>query len=458
LTDHDFGDIFSPIPTLFFIPEILMNKDVGKQLACRFIDEKRDQIIFWANEIAAHPELGFKETKTADLIRSALAGLGLPTREGIAVTGVEGVLTAARPGPTLLIMGEMDAVINRDFQAADPVTGAAHLCGHHLQVAAMLATAVGLTASGVGAQMSGKIIFLGVPAEEYIEIEERLRLRESGKVRFLGGKQELARTGYLRGIDMAMMVHAHSHMPERKIFFGGSGNGFIAKSVRFQGKPAHAGSAPHEGINALNAACLAIVNIHAQRETFRDDDSIRVHPIITRGGDVVNVVPYDVRMETYVRGRRADAIADAGQKVDRAIRAGADAVGAKVTIRNLPGYLPLIQNETLTGIARENAIALWGENGVGKGKFQGGSTDMGDLSHLLPVIHPYAGGIDGALHGSDFKVMDLDAAVILPAKMMAMTAIDLLFENGEEAKRVLREFKPAMKMEEYLAFLEEMAR
>jgi metal-dependent amidase/aminoacylase/carboxypeptidase family protein len=255
---------------------------------------------------------------------------------------------------------------------------------------------------------------------------------------------------------MAMMVHAHSHLPERKIFFGGSGNGFLAKSIRFQGRPAHAGSAPYEGINALNAACLAIVNIHAQRETFRDDDSIRVHPIITRGGDVVNVVPYDVRMETYVRGRRVEAIADASAKVDRAIRAGADAVGAQVTIRNIPGYLPLLQNGTFTAIARRNAIALWGEKGVGEGKFQGGSTDMGDLSHLIPVIHPYAGGIGGALHGSDFEVVDMDAAVLLPAKMIAMTAIDLLFGDGEEAKRVIEEFKPAMNVEKYLDFLKGM--
>jgi metal-dependent amidase/aminoacylase/carboxypeptidase family protein len=103
-----------------------------------------------------------------------------------------------------------------------------------------------------------------------------------------------------------------------------------------------------------------MINIHVQRETFRDEDSIRVHPIITKGGDVVNVVPPDVRMETYVRGRRIEAIVDASKKVDRAIRAGADAVGAEVAIRNIPGYLPLIQNLDLTSLARQNAISLAG--------------------------------------------------------------------------------------------------
>ena len=116
-----------------------MNKDIVKQSACRFIDENREKIIGWAKEIDRHPELGFKETKTAELVSSTLRSFDLPVRERIAVTGVEGVLTGARPGPGLLIMGEMDSVVNRDYPGADPVTGAAHLCGHHLQVAIMWA-------------------------------------------------------------------------------------------------------------------------------------------------------------------------------------------------------------------------------------------------------------------------------------------------------------------------------
>ena len=398
-----------------------MDKDILKQSACRFIDENREKIIGWAREIDRHPELGFKETKTSQLVESVLGGLGLPVRKGIAVTGVEGVLSGARPGPGLLIMGEMDSVVNRDYPGADPVTGAAHLCGHHLQVAIMLGAALGLTSAGADREMSGKIFFLGTPAEEFVEIEERLRLRDQGKIRYLGGKQELVRLGYLQQIQMAMIVHAHSDLPARKMLFGGSGNGFMAKSVQFRGKAAHAGVSPHEGINALNAACLSMINIHVQRETFRDEDSIRVHPIITKGGDVVNVVPPDVRMETYVRGRRVEAIMDASKKVDRAIRAGADAVGAGVTIRNIPGYLPLIQNLDLTSLARQNAISLAGEEGVGEGGFMGGSTDVGDLAHLIPTIQPYAGGIEGLLHSSEFKVSDYDTAVIYPAKVMAMT-------------------------------------
>ncbi len=433
-----------------------MDREKLKVAICRTIEQEKERIVGWAKEIAGNPELGYKESKTSGLIRSAFKSLDLPVREGIAVTGVEATLQGARPGPGLLLMGEMDAVVNRDSPVADPVTGAAHLCGHHLQVGIMLGAAVGLKAANAIGDLAGKIFFLGTPAEEFIEIEDRLRMREQGKIKYLGGKQVLVRLGYLKDKHLCMLVHAHSGLSQRKMLFGGSGNGFLAKSIRFQGKPAHAGVSPHEGINALNAACLAVLNIHAQRETFQDDDKIRVHPIITKGGDVVNVVPYDVRMETYVRGRRLEAINDANLKVDRAIRAGADAVGADVTIQNVPGYLPLIQDESLTEIAKSNARAIAGEEGIGAGGFQGGSTDMGDLSHLIPTIQPYSGGVKGNVHAADFEVTDYEAAVIYPAKVMALTAVDLLYGNGEGAKRVIDRFQPAMKIEEYLAFLEKV--
>jgi len=433
-----------------------MDKENLKESVCQIIEQEKSEIIGWSKAVAGKPELGFKETETAELIRGAFAGLGLPTRTGIAVTGVEGMLEGTRSGPGLLFMGEMDAVVNRESSAADPVTGAAHLCGHHLQVGIMLGAALGLTGANARDHLSGKVFFLGTPAEEFIEIEDRLRMREQGKIHYLGGKQELVRLGYLKDKHLCVLVHAHSGLSQRKMLFGGRSNGFLAKFVRFHGKPAHAGVSPHEGINALNAACLAILNIHAQRETFREDDKIRVHPIITKGGDVVNVVPYDVRMETYVRGARLEAITDANVKVDRALRAGADAVGAKVAIQNIPGYLPLIQNPAMSEIVKSNALALAGEEGVGAAGFEGGSTDMGDLSYLIPTIQPYSGGIRGNVHAANFEVADYEAAVIYPAKVMAMTVIDLLFGGAEEAKRVIREFKPEMTTDEYLAFLQKV--
>jgi len=348
--------------------------------------------------------------------------------------------------------------MGRESPLADPVTGAAHLCGHHIQVASMLGAAMGLVGAGAGPYLSGQVKFLGCPAEEYLEIEYRLGLMAEGKISFLGGKQELIKLGYFDDVDAAMMVHAFADTAEPGFLMNATGNGFMAKFIRYEGKPSHAGAAPHRGINALNAACIGIMAVHAQRETFQDDDAIRVHPIITKGGDVVNVVPADVRLETYVRGKNLEAILDASAKVDRAFKAGGDAVGAATQITNIPGYLPIFQDRNLTELATRNGRALLGDKGAQDAGFMGGSFDVGDLSHLIPVIHPFVTGTKGHLHTAEFCVTDYEAAVVLPAKLMAMCVIDLLADGAGEAKRVKKEFQPRLNKEQYLALMQRLSR
>jgi amidohydrolase len=390
------------------------------------------------------------------MVREVLKGLNLPVREGLAVTGVEGTLSGKEAGPTVVVMGELDSVMGRESPLADPVTGAAHLCGHHIQVASMLGAAMGLIGAGAGPYLSGQVKFLGCPAEEYLEIEYRLGLMAEGKISFLGGKQELIKLGYFDDVDAAMMVHAFADTAEPGFLMNATGNGFMAKFIRYEGKPSHAGAAPHRGINALNAACIGIMAVHAQRETFQDDDAIRVHPIITKGGDVVNVVPSDVRLETYVRGKNLEAILDASAKVDRAFKAGGDAVGAATQITNIPGYLPIFQDRNLTELATRNGRALLGDKGAQDAGFMGGSFDVGDLSHLIPVIHPFVTGTKGHLHTAEFCVTDYEAAVVLPAKLMAMCVIDLLADGAGEAKRVKKEFQPRLNKEQYLELMQRL--
>ncbi|MEW5933593.1 MAG: amidohydrolase, partial [Bacillota bacterium] len=305
------------------------------------------EVIALAEEVYRHPELGFKEVRTSALMAERLAALGLEPETGLALTGVRAVLDFGRPGPTVAIMGELDAVVCFPHPEADPHTGAVHACGHHGQLAALWGAAVGLTIPGLAPHLSGRVVFWAVPAEEYVEIEYRQRLRREGKISFLGGKQELIARGLLDDVDLAMLCHADSDNPGRKAKVGGTCNGFIGKLATFEGKEAHAGGAPHQGVNALNAAILGIMGIHCQRETFRDEDHVRVHPILTRGGDLVNIVPADVRLETYVRAATTEAMADANRKVNRALRAGGLAVGARVHIEDLPGYLPMRNDPNL---------------------------------------------------------------------------------------------------------------
>jgi len=435
-----------------------VNGEDLKRKVCAAIDRRQEDMIRVAKTMLGHPELGYREVKTTALVREVLEGLSLPLREGIALTGVEGTLSGKEPGPTVVVMGELDSVMGRESPLADPATGAAHLCGHHIQVASMLGAAMGLVDAQAAAYLTGQVKFLGCPAEEYLEIEYRLGLMAEGKISFLGGKQELIKLGYFDDVDAAMMVHSFADTPEPAFLMNAAGNGFMAKFIRYEGKPSHAGAAPHRGINALNAACIGIMAVHAQRETFQDDDAIRVHPIITKGGDVVNVVPSDVRLETYVRGKSLEAILDASAKVDRAFKAGGDAVGAATAITNIPGYLPIFQDRNLTEIASKNGRALLGDRGALEAGFMGGSFDVGDLSHLIPVVHPFVTGTKGHLHTAEFCVTDYIAAVVLPAKLMAMCVIDLLADGGGEARRVRKEFQPRLNKGQYLELMQRLTR
>src|ERR1041384_7677503 len=167
---------------------------------------------------------------------------------------------------------------------------------------------------------------------------------------------------------MAMMFHLASHDEKHsRAFTADSSNGALIKQIRFTGRAAHAGGAPQRGINALSAAQIALNAIHCQRETFWDRDTVRIHPIITKGGDAVSVVPADVRMETFVRGGSLEAIIDANAKVDRCLKAGAMAMGAEVEINTIPGFLPLHDDPGLVEVFGTNVEALCGPGSFERG-------------------------------------------------------------------------------------------
>jgi len=433
------------------------SKEDLKRRAAEVIDSKADELVALAQTILKNPEPGFRELKTARLVAEKFGELGLQPRSGLAVTGVRADALGGTAGPVLAILGELDSLIVAEHPHADPITGAAHACGHHCQIAMMLGAATALTTSDVLESLSGRIAFMAVPAEEYIEIEYRDELRRAGKIEFLGGKPELVRLGEFDDINLAMMLHTTANPAEKMMCISNTNNGTLAKRIQFIGRASHAGGAPHLGINALNAATMALSAINFNRETFRDEDSIRVHPIITKGGEAVSAVPADVRMETFVRGRTMEAIMDANTKVDRALRAGAMAVGAQVKIQTIPGYMPLQQNKGMAEIFRANAAELVGEENVGYVEHRAGSTDMGDISHLMPTIHPYVGGATGLSHGANYVIEDYGLSVIKGAKALAYTAIDLLGDGSSVADGIVGGQRPDMSVNEYLKFMRDLA-
>lgn len=415
-----------------------MDKNEIKDLVCSTIDKYASEIIKIGDFIFENPELGYKEFKTSKLVKETFDKIGLSYEDNLAFTGVKAKLKSNDDidGVNVCIMGELDALICPEHPYADKTTGACHSCGHNGQIASMLGVAFALALSGVSEELFGNVYFLAVPAEECVELEFRSKMIKEGKISYLGGKQELISRGIFDDIDIAMIVHGMEDTGKNTISVMSENVGFVTKKVKFIGKESHAGLFPDRGVNALNAAGLSLMAINSLRETFRDEDYIRVHPIITKGGDTVNIVPADVRMESYVRGKTIEAIKSVNDKVNRAFKGSAYALGAEVEIDDVPGYLPLNQNKLLSDLFLENAKSIYPDYEIIRNKLGGASSDVGDVSMLIPTIQSGMGGFSGGFHSKGLMVTDKNRAYIAPAKAMALTVIDLLYDKAQIGKEV----------------------
>ena len=415
--------------------------------------KKHEKLILDAERyIWANPETGYKEFKTSAYMAQKFRELGYELTMAEGITGFTAELDTGKEGPTVLILGELDSVICPTHPESDPETGAVHSCGHNAQCAALLGIAAALKEDGVCDGLSGKIRLCAVPAEELLEIEYRTELRNKGVIKYFGGKSEFLSRGLFDGVDIAFMVHTGSRFLIRR-----GSVGCIAKQIIYKGKAAHAGGEPEAGINALYAASCGLNAVNAIRETFIDEEYIRVHPIITSGGCMVNAIPDTATIESYVRGRTYEAMVRENKKVNRAFVGAALSLGANVEIVDSPGYAPLNNDYNMMLLAKDAIeLALPGtpyaflEDAFGKG-----STDMGDLSCIMPVIHPYAGGYIGTGHGSDFYIADPHSACVDSARWQLCMA-KLLLENGaERAKNIIKDFKPLFAdKEDYLNYIE----
>lgn len=402
------------------------------------IDDNRAAIISCGDYILRNPETGFKEFKTGEYVKNEFRKLGIPFKDGLAVTGVMGVIGNENADINVCIIGEMDAVTCFGHPFADKQTGAAHACGHNAQIAQMIGAAYGIVKSGMLEKCDCKITFLAVPAEEFIELDYRKTLIDDGKITYMSGKQELIHQGVFDDIDVAIMIHSHALTPKPHLYAMGSSLGFESKRLIFTGKSAH-GSEPWNGLNALDAAVMTIAGINANRATFKDSDSVRIHPIISNGGDIVNVIPSKSVIDTYVRASNMNALKDACDKVDNAAKAGALAVGVDCKIENTRGYAPLIQNAILSDTFVDNAKLFLPDEEIEYHKNMTGSTDMGDLSGIIPVIQPTIGGFDGALHSKDFKITDEEFVYITASKILALTVWDLVKDDAKILHRIKSE-------------------
>ncbi len=417
------------------------------------VEKHRRLILDTEKYIWENPETGYKETKTNAYMADVFKRLGYELRMADGITGFTADINTGKPGATILIMGELDSVICPNHPESDKLTGAVHSCGHHAQCAALVGIAAALKEPEISERLTGTVRLCAVPAEELLEIEYRMRLREEGVIKYFGGKPEFLSRGYFDGVDIAFMVHtstAEIHLTKGSV-------GCRVKKIIYKGKAAHAGGSPWNGVNALYAATCGLNAVNAIRETFKDSDCIRFHPIVTHGGAMVNAIPERAEIETYVRGMSFEAIDEANKRVNRALTGAALSLGANIEIIDSPGYAPHINAAELIELTANAAALVLPEHTVTYGEYNTGSTDNGDLSAIMPIIQPYCGGAVGTSHGSDYYIKDKELACLGSATLQIAMLLLLCADNGKRAKEIKASYKPLFASKEaYLAYLDSL--
>lgn len=418
------------------------------------VENSKDTILAAERYIWQNPEPGYREWKTHAYMKQQFEALGYEVTEAGNIPGFYTDIETGRPGPKLAIFAEMDSLIVASHPECDPETSAVHSCGHNCQCAAMIGIAAAFKADGALDDLSGSIRLIVVPAEELIEVGYRKQLQKDGVIRYMGGKQEFMYRGILDGVDLSFMVHTAS-TPGLSCQIGS--NGCITKTATFIGKGAHAGGNPHLGINALYAANCAMQAANALRETFKDSDKIRFHPIITAGGDSVNAIPEKVVVESYVRGATMEAIARESTKMNRAFAGAAAAMGCRLVLSDEHGYAPRKNDTIMQDVFADAAKDLFDESDIHMHSgWSGGCSDMGDVNLVMPAVHPNIGGATGAGHSSEYFITDPYSACVLSAKVQVGAAV-LMLENGaDKAKEIIAAAGPYPTIKEYLDMIDEI--
>ena len=387
--------------------------DELKTTACNLIDKNAEVLISVSHEIHDHPEQNYEEVFASELLTRTANGLGVPVELGAfdCATGFSGDVGT---GPTVCIMSEYDAL---------PDIG--HGCGHNVIAAAGLGAAIAL--ASIAKNSGGRVRYMGTPAEE------------GG-----GGKILMARNGALSGVDLAMMVH-----PADADLATIDAIALQQLLVEYSGQESHAAAAPHLGRNALDAAVLGYMAVATLRQHIMPTE--RVHGIFLKSGEKPNIVPSEASTEWYVRSDNVSSLAALKPRVLAALESGAHACGCSVSHEWIgAAYADMVTNNTMGTMYAHNALRLGRtvtdpRNG---GHRVVGSTDMGNVSHLVPSIHPMIASAPSgtSIHTKQFAQFArspmADKAVLDGAKAMAMTAIDY-WTSPERQVAVADEFNTA---------------
>ena len=372
------------------LPDAPAAADVKARLAEQ-VDRRRELLLDVSHRIHAHPETNYEERYAHDLLTQVLEDEGLPV-----VRRARGLDTAFEAlagfgGPTVAVVCEYDAL-----------PGIGHACGHNVIAAA------------VAEEVGARVVIVGTPAEE------------GG-----GGKIRLIDEGAFEGVDAALMVHPAGHDLTRMDTIA-----VQEVSAAYSGRAAHAAAAPHEGRNALDAAVLGYLNVAALRQHIRPRE--RVHGVFGDGGDKPNIVPATARTDWMVRAPSIQSLQPLKERVTACLEAGASAAGCDVELAwKSFAYADMLDNQAMLACYRANAAGL-GRTVLDPDEDRTvvGSTDMGNVSYLVPSIHPMiaAAPAGTAIHTADFAAHAAspsgDQAIVDGAVAMACTVADLWLGEG----------------------------
>lgn len=419
------------------------------------VESVAQDLVTLSEQVRDVPELGFAEWRTSGLVREWLSRHGVPDAHDLAGTGLRADVLGGAPGPTVALLGELDAVHVPSHPDADPRTGAAHACGHHASLAAACGAFLAVTA--VMPELAGHLTFIGTPAEEMLPEPRPIEDPQPGQLEMPTGKAELIRLGAFEDVDMALMVHTGREAGPR-FSVGDTLNAAVRVRAVFHGTAAHAGSSPWLGVDAVRAARLAMAAVEAQRDLFPDSETVRIAQQARAPQTAPGAIPATCQLDILVRARTLETLELAGDRVDRALYSGAVAVGASLTRTTELVYPPVRSSSALDDLVEANAVAVLGDVERSRGRHLGASSDIGDLGLLMPVSHPYASGAVGHHHSPSFRVEDHRQATVEPAMYLAMTVVDLLHGDARVARDVLAATPPGMSRADYLALRRRMAR
>jgi amidohydrolase len=383
-----------------------------KAMVINELDTMQERLVTLSDDIHKNPEIGFQEVHTSQLLTSELQQHGFKITQGIAglQTAFKAELSGKSQGSQVAFLAEMDAL-----------PGLGHACGHNLIATASVGAAIAL--SKVLPEMKGTIVVFGTPAEE-------------AAVDNAGGKVRLLHE--LKKMDAALLVHPSS---QTQVVLPNICR--EALKIEFYGKAAHAGSSPHLGVNALDAAVNTFNLVNALRQHVKSD--VRIHAIITHGGESPNIVPSYAALKLYVRASRLQYLEEVVEKVKQCAQGAALGTGTRVEIeRYAERYLNMVSNPTLAKLFRNNWMTLGVEIATGS-KRSYGSTDMGNVSQVIPALHPYIAitSSDIAGHSIGFRKAAGSTAghrgLLVAAKGLAMTAVDL-FTTPAYVQQMKRDF------------------